>query len=60
MGFRSPSPGPQRDELEHLRLKLERLDRTGDLTSPSVAALRRIILDRIGEIETATPSSEEP
>jgi len=60
MGFRAPIPGPQRDKLEQLRLTLERLDRTGDLTSPSVAALRRIILDRIAELEAATPSSEKP
>ena len=46
MGFRAPIPGPQRDKLEQLRLTLERLERTGDLTSPSVAGLRRIILDR--------------
>jgi hypothetical protein len=60
MGFRAPIPGPQRDKLEQLRLTLERLDRTGDLTSPSVAGLRRIILDRIAELEAATPLAEEP
>jgi hypothetical protein len=60
MGFRTPTPGPQRDKLKQLRLTLERLDRTGDITSPSVAALRRITLDRIAELEKATPSGEEP
>jgi hypothetical protein len=45
-----------RDVLAELRLTLGRLDRTGDITSPSLANLRRIIVKRIAELETV-PSS---
>ena len=39
--------------LAQLRQTLWRLDRTGDLTSPSIADLRRIIANRIAELEVA-------
>jgi hypothetical protein len=42
---------PPRDVLKNLRLALERLERTGDLQSPSIADLRRIITQRIAELE---------
>jgi hypothetical protein len=42
-----------RDVLAQLRQTLWRLDRTGDLTSPSIADLRRIISKRIAELEVA-------
>jgi hypothetical protein len=58
MGFRKPIPGPARDTLQELRLKLERLERTGDLTSPSIADLKRIVLARIAELEAASPNKE--
>ena len=40
-----------RDVLATLRLTLQRLDRTGDFSSPSLADLRRILLKRIAELE---------
>jgi hypothetical protein len=43
-----------RDVLEELRQTLGRLDRTGDSASPSIAHLRRIIADRIAELEAAS------
>ena len=58
MEFRTPIPRPQRNMLEQLRLTLERLDRAGDMTSPTILDLRRIILDRIAELEAANPHKE--
>jgi hypothetical protein len=43
-------PGP-RDVLANLRLTLQRLDLTGDFTHPTIADLRRILLERIAELE---------
>jgi hypothetical protein len=40
-----------RNVLATLRLTLQRLDRTGDFSSPSLADLRRILLERIAELE---------
>jgi hypothetical protein len=42
-----------RDVLALLRQTLVRLDRTGDSASPSIVDLRRIIVERIAELETA-------
>jgi hypothetical protein len=40
-----------RNVLAELRCILARLDRTGDLSSPSIANLRFILLERINELE---------
>ncbi len=57
MGFRKPIPNPPQDTLEQLQLTLERLERTGDPTAPSIAGLKRIDLTRIAELEEAETSA---
>jgi hypothetical protein len=47
------NPSSTADLLMRLRLTLSRLDRTGDLKSPSIADLRRILLERILDLEAA-------
>jgi len=37
--------------LTTLRLTLERLEQTGDFSSPSIVDLRRILLERVRELE---------
>ncbi len=39
------------DCLTNLRLSLQMLEKTGDLSSPSIADLRRILLNRIAELK---------
>jgi hypothetical protein len=57
LGFRKPIPSLPRKTLVELRLTLQRLERTGDMKSPSIAGLKRIVMDRITELEAAVPSS---
>lgn len=40
-----------RNVLATLRLTLQRLERTGDFSSPTIAELRRVLLERIAELE---------
>ena len=47
------SPQIQSDSLPVLRLKLKNLEETGDPASPCIASLKRIVLDRIAELEPA-------
>ena len=39
------------DAVAELRAKLQRLEETGDPASPTIADLKRIVLQRIAEIE---------
>jgi hypothetical protein len=41
------------DPLVELRAKLQRLEQTGDRISPTIADLKRIVSQRISELETA-------
>ena len=49
-----------RDVLAELRLTLGRLNRTGDFSHPTIANLRRIIVQRIAELESAENSPPDP
>ena len=51
MIFCKPTRATPRDTLEQLRLALHRLDRTGNLTAPSQADLRRILVARIADLD---------
>ena len=42
-----------RNVLAELRLTLGRLNRTGDFSHPTIANLRRILVQRIAELESA-------
>jgi len=58
MIIRKPTRATARDTLEQLRLALHRLDRTGDLKSPSQVDLRRILAARIAQLGAAAGDTE--
>jgi hypothetical protein len=52
--FTKPNSRPRCDPLGELRAKLLRLEQTGDRTSPTIAGLKRIVLEQIAEFEAET------
>ncbi len=47
------------ESLVELRAKLQRLEQTGDSSSPTIANLKRIVSKRIAEVETAVQLQKE-